>query len=230
MPQPDRRFREKGLVAKDTEKTGMGLFALAHFAPGEPIIQLRIFDDERIRMIRWRDNFTTCEELGITPVPGFFMCPLEDLPFRYLNHSCNANAGLINFGRFEDNSAMLPIVAHRDIAPGDQVCIDYAPFTAPYEGSLQGDPWVMGKCLCGEPNCRGMVTGLDALPQDQQLKFLLPDGQFEGKAFAHVVRDNPNLALKLRDYPQTYDHYLDALEQQLQISERLEKIFAARGE
>ena len=61
-----------------------------------------------------------------------------------LNHSCNPNCGLLG-------SQLL--VAMRDIAPGDELCFDYAMCdTSDYDEF---------SCLCGSEICRGIVTGAD---------------------------------------------------------------------
>lgn len=65
-------------------------------------------------------------------------------PGDYVNHSCNPNAGL------KDCNVL---VAMRDIAVGEEVCIDYA--------MCDGTPYDEFECACGAPNCRGHFTGND---------------------------------------------------------------------
>jgi hypothetical protein len=65
-------------------------------------------------------------------------------PADYVNHSCRPNAGM---------SGQIALVAMRDIEPGEEVCIDYA--------MCDGTPYDQFVCQCGEPECRGMVTGSD---------------------------------------------------------------------
>jgi uncharacterized protein len=62
----------------------------------------------------------------------------------YLNHSCNPNAGL---------SGQICLVAMRDISAGEEICFDYA--------TCDSLPYDEFSCSCGEPNCRGHVTGDD---------------------------------------------------------------------
>jgi hypothetical protein len=62
----------------------------------------------------------------------------------FLNHSCNPNAGM---------SGQIAVVAMRGIHPGEEVCIDYA--------MVDGSPYDEFECHCGEPECRGAVTGDD---------------------------------------------------------------------
>jgi uncharacterized protein len=62
----------------------------------------------------------------------------------YFNHSCNPNAGLLG---------QITLVAMRDIKPGEQVRFDYA--------MSDCNSYDEFDCNCGEPNCRGRVTGDD---------------------------------------------------------------------
>ena len=67
------------------------------------------------------------------------------------NHSCNPNAGL---------RGQITLVAMRDIEAGEEVCFDYA--------MSDSHPDFRFTCACGQPNCRGVVTGEDwRLPELQ---------------------------------------------------------------
>ena len=61
-----------------------------------------------------------------------------------VNHCCDPNAGV---------SGQLALVALRDIAPGEEVCFDYA--------MTDGSPYDEFECNCGAALCRGRVTGED---------------------------------------------------------------------
>lgn len=62
-------------------------------------------------------------------------------PMRFTNHSCQANARLcIRQGRVE-------FYAVRDIAPGDEITVDYG--ESHHEGKL--------RCRCGAPGCTGFL-------------------------------------------------------------------------
>jgi hypothetical protein len=65
-------------------------------------------------------------------------------PADFVNHSCEPNAGM---------SGQIALVAMRDIAPGEEVCFDYA--------MSDGTPYDEFDCNCGTPRCRGRVTGDD---------------------------------------------------------------------
>lgn len=66
-----------------------------------------------------------------------------------INHCCTPNAGV---------SGQLALVALRDIAPGEEVCFDYA--------MTDGSPYDEFPCACGAPHCRGRVTGNDWMRPD----------------------------------------------------------------
>ncbi len=72
----------------------------------------------------------------------------------YVNHSCNPNAGL---------SGQIALVAMRDIRPGEEVCFDYAMSdTMPYDEF---------DCGCGQPTCRGRISGNDWQMPELQKKY-----------------------------------------------------------
>ena len=73
-----------------------------------------------------------------------FLVPEQPGDGDYVNHGCSPNAGL---------SGQICVVAMREIVPGEEVRFDYAMCD-----SLPYDEFV---CECGEPDCRGRVTGTD---------------------------------------------------------------------
>lgn len=73
---------------------------------------------------------------------------------RYLNHSCDPNAGLQG----------LTLIALADIAPHDEVRFDYAT-------TIFGDPWTMA-CRCRSPRCRGVVRDFRFLPASLRQRYI----------------------------------------------------------
>ena len=71
-----------------------------------------------------------------------------------LNHSCDPNCGL---------SGQLLLIAMRDIAPGEELCFDYA--------MCDASDYDEFRCLCGAPNCREVVTGSDWRDEDLRAKY-----------------------------------------------------------
>jgi SET domain-containing protein len=76
-------------------------------------------------------------------------------PGDMLNHSCEPNCGLAG-------SSLL--VAMRDIEPGEELCFDYA--------MCDASDYDEFACLCGQPTCRGVVTGADWRDPVIQAKYL----------------------------------------------------------
>ncbi len=74
---------------------------------------------------------------------GMNLMQSEDDPAQFGNHSCDPNLWMLD---------EVTVVARRDIAPGEELTIDYALMTVV--------PWRMA-CNCGASICRGIVTGDD---------------------------------------------------------------------
>jgi hypothetical protein len=74
----------------------------------------------------------------------FLISGSELEPADYANHSCEPNAGLVG---------NVLVVAMRDIAPGEEICFDYA--------MCDADDYDEFVCACGTESCRGVITGAD---------------------------------------------------------------------
>lgn len=87
----------------------------------------------------------------------FFLAPLSHEEFEhvmcYINHSCEPNVGM------EGSTIM---VAMRDIAAGEELCLDYAMIFS-HDKSFE--------CKCGKTTCRQKITGKDWQKPDLQLKY-----------------------------------------------------------
>lgn len=84
-----------------------------------------------------------------------------DLPARFINHSCEANTGIL-----DNNSGAYDFIALRDIQDGEELFWDYD--AAEFEIS---SPF---QCSCGSPNCRGVLKGFkynEKLIRDQYGKY-----------------------------------------------------------
>jgi len=74
-----------------------------------------------------------------------------------LNHACDSNLWMAD---------EVTVVARRDIAPDEELTVDYALFSA------QSD-WVMDpSCQCGMPMCRGIIMGDDWKHKGVQARYL----------------------------------------------------------
>ncbi|MFO3797150.1 MAG: SET domain-containing protein [Anaerolineales bacterium] len=123
------------------QKGGWGVFAIAPIQKGE-------------LLVLWGGRVVSASELDFT-LPDFTKVVLQvddDLyllseevePADHFNHSCDPNAGF--FGQ-------IGLVAMRDIAPGEEVCFDYA--------MCDSSPYDEFECHCGSTHCRGYISGDD---------------------------------------------------------------------
>ncbi|HMO79084.1 MAG TPA: SET domain-containing protein [Candidatus Paceibacterota bacterium] len=71
-------------------------------------------------------------------------------PFKFLNHSCNANTGI---------RGRVCMYAIRDIREGEEITIDYSTIEA-------DELWEM-RCFCGEKKCRKNIKSIHFLPEKE---------------------------------------------------------------
>jgi hypothetical protein len=133
-------------------KGGMGVFARAPIAPGELLLvwggEIYTYEQYLQVPVERQPHFVQVEE-------GLYLgAPERPEPADYLNHSCSPNAGL---------SGQIALVALHRIAPGEEICIDYA--------TCDGSPYDEFDCACGAPDCRGRVTGEDWRRPELQAKY-----------------------------------------------------------
>ncbi len=72
----------------------------------------------------------------------------------FFNHSCVPNTKVVKDG------GVLKIIAISSILPMQEITFDYSTITAP------DDVWEM-TCNCGENVCRGMISNVNTLPDNQ---------------------------------------------------------------
>jgi SET domain-containing protein len=84
------------------------------------------------------------QSLSVQIEDDLYLVPIEAEAADRVNHSCNPNAGI---------QGQIALVALRDIQPDEEVCFDYA--------MTDSSPYDEFKCRCGEPTCRGRITGND---------------------------------------------------------------------
>lgn len=124
------------------EKGGRGIIAREPLQQGERILVWGglIHDYEQYLQspIERRPHFVQVEE-------GLYLgSPHDPEPADYVNHSCEPNAGF---------SGQIALYAMRDIAAGEEICIDYA--------MCDGSPYDEFDCACETKSCRKRVTGND---------------------------------------------------------------------
>lgn len=76
-------------------------------------------------------------------------------PGRFVNHSCNPNAGI------QDNTVL---IALQDIPKGEEIYFDYST-------TMDEDHWTM-PCKCGDENCRESIKDFRHLPSHLKQKYL----------------------------------------------------------
>lgn len=128
---------------------GRGVFATQHLEPGQPILtfggpvlttpQVLALGPDRVYALQIGSG----EYLDLQP------------PGRYLNHSCDPNAGIA------DDRVL---IALRPIVPGEEVRFDYST-------AMREDQWAM-ECRCGEYLCRRVVLEFHHLPPITQNRYL----------------------------------------------------------
>ncbi len=143
MPKPTHSYLSAKLEARQLPaKGGKGIFAVQAIEPGE---LLAVWDglivpyERLIRLPAAQQSHSVQVEEGLYQV-----LDRSPEPADYLNHSCSPNAGM---------NGQIAVVAMRGIHAGEEICIDYA--------MVDGSPYDQFECHCGEPECRGAVTGED---------------------------------------------------------------------
>lgn len=132
------------VAVRDTKKIGLGLIATDLIPKGSTVI---LFGG---KVMTWNEVLSLDPDMQDIPYQItddlFFGIELkEDLGIgERINHSCNPNCGF---------TSEMKLIAIKDIFPGEDVTMDYATCTSLDSYRLE--------CRCGEPNCRGFVTGND---------------------------------------------------------------------
>lgn len=135
-------FHQEGVRVGPCE-FGLGVFSLRTFSPKRLIGHI---PGEIHRDPDYGSDY--CMELGDHTA-------LEpDPPFRYLNHSCQPNCALVEVEVEHENGSRagweIWLEALRDIAPGEQMTIDY---NWPASAAIP--------CTCGSPHCRGWIVNAE---------------------------------------------------------------------
>jgi SET domain-containing protein len=123
------------------EKGGWGIFAIAPIQKDE---LLALWGGKIVHVSELDPNMPDFTKVILQIDEEFYLFSPEREPADHFNHSCNPNAGF--FGQ-------IGLVAMRDIAPGEEVCFDYA--------MCDSSPYDEFECHCGAPNCRGHVSAND---------------------------------------------------------------------
>lgn len=140
----------KNLVEIRASRFGMGLFARKNIMAGSIICPIELKRELNFAST----TFLNDRESHALQVDHdkYFLC---EVPFLYVNHSCNPNCGVYNG---TDLISLVPV------KKGEELFWDYST-------SMLERHWTM-KCLCGEKKCRKIITDFDLLPHNLQLKYM----------------------------------------------------------
>lgn len=149
LPFPNSWLSPKLEIREEKTIEGRGMFAVQPIAQGEVVT---IWGGDVVPTAVFKDLPEHQKRQSAQVAEDFYLVSSKPGPGDFINHSCNANAGL---------RGQIVIEAMRDIAAGEEVCIDYAMCD-----STPGEDFA---CSCGAANCRGTVTSQDwRLPELQQ--------------------------------------------------------------
>lgn len=121
---------------------GVGVYARRLFPVGERILTFRGVE------VSGAEAEQSAHTLQISGNGYLDVSP----PGRYVNHSCEPNAGI---------SSGNDLIAMRDISPGEEITFDYSTCM------MAENRWVM-PCECQAMHCRGTIEDFDCLPFDLQ--------------------------------------------------------------
>lgn len=136
-------------IAVGKNKYGLGVFCIAALKKGE-----RIFDFTGAAIV-FEEPLSQYENEGHALQVGCDSYIIPQGCGYYVNHSCSPNAAI---------AGATGLVALRDIEPGEEICFDYST-------TMDEDSWTM-QCLCGSPDCRGLIKDFKYLPPDLQRRYL----------------------------------------------------------
>ncbi len=125
---------------------GKGIFAGEDIEKGDRIQYIK---GKRVKSIvkNSGDSAAIINWIGISRK---FYINTDGTPFRYVNHSCDANAAIMG---------AKTVVALMDIPKGSEITIDYSMSDA--------DPYWRGiRCHCGSKNCRKVVRAIYTVPPE----------------------------------------------------------------
>lgn len=129
---------------------GRGVFAARDYRRGERLLTIKgSLKQLSVRTKKQSLSFPNWIGYG----NGVWIDPIDIS--RYLNHSCNPNAGV---------RGAVTIVALKRIRAGDEVMLDYS--------IVEGDERWRMHCRCGAYNCRQVVGPIDSLPPHRFVEYL----------------------------------------------------------
>ncbi len=126
---------------------GRGIFAKHPLKPREIIFYMNG------KLIDFEKSIDFMGEYSVQIGMRSYVDPIS--PARYLNHSCEPNAGFVDD---------ISLIALKPILPGEEIRFDYS--TTMLERHWELD------CSCGASNCRERIRDFDLIPQELQGLYL----------------------------------------------------------
>lgn len=139
-----------------SDKSGEGLYAKENIIAGEAIVDYALGTGQYITDKESEMLYESGLDHMIQVGDNLFFAATTDSETEdadYLNHSCDPNCGI---------KGRLKIVAMRNIAPGEEITIDYA---------MSESSEYKFSCNCGSRLCRKIVTGDDWKIKELQYKY-----------------------------------------------------------
>jgi len=134
------------IYIRKSEKYGKTLVASKNFVKGEFIFLIA-------------GPIVTKGTIYTIPIAkGLWIDPLDNHG-KYLNHSCNPNAGI---------KQRTTVIAFKDIKKDEEITIDYAMIVKKYGDEMTPENII---CRCGNENCRGKLGSWEELPENIKQKY-----------------------------------------------------------
>ena len=150
----DLTYRSPKTEARPSPIHGTGLFAKQAISTGEIVA---VKGGHVLSRAQWAALAPALGSAEIQIAEDLFIAPVRsdhrDGSMLYTNHSCDPNLAI---------QGQIVLVAMRDIAPGEELTIDWA---------TTDDLDYAMDCHCGRPQCRGTVTGKDWMKRELQEKY-----------------------------------------------------------
>ena len=136
----------------DLGKGGKGVFARVRIGKYETLVVWggEIVTRTQLQLLPREQRHRLCLQVE----EGLFLMTSREGPADWVNHSCDPNSGM---------SGQIVLVAMREIAPGEEICFDYA-----MTDSYRYDEF---DCVCGSTRCRKCVTAEDWRRIDLQERY-----------------------------------------------------------
>lgn len=134
----------KKVSTRKSKIAGRGVFADEDIKKGEYIMPLKGKLIHK-KYQKARDYHHSSEQSWVPVTFDWWINP--SFPIKFLNHSCNPNAGFKTPRR---------LYAMKQIQKGEEITVDYS--------TIEYTPFWQIKCNCGSVHCRKIIKSIDTLP------------------------------------------------------------------